>query len=240
MRLKLLFSRDKKLYVAIKNMAGFYPTNIHLYKLALHHKSQPLDEQAKISLNNERLEYLGDAVLSAVIADYLYKAYPYKNEGFLSEMRSKLVSRAQLNSLSKTIGLNTLIHQQSHSKSMDGDAFEAFIGALYLDKGYNFTEKIIIRNIVTKYFYLPDIEKQDNNYKSRLLEWSQKNKFFVEFKVIEEIPANLNYQKQYVVRVFIDGAPKETGQDFNIKGAEQLAAKNTFEIIQTDSNNQAS
>ena len=186
----------------------------------------------KAALNNERLEYLGDAVLGAVIAEYLYKMFPFKNEGFLSEMRSKIVSRSQLNSVTTKIGLDKLIvtNSSTPSKSLYGDVFEAFIGALFLDKGFEFTKEIIINNIITKLFDLKELEKQNYNFKSQLLEWSQKNKFLVEFKVIDEIPAN-GCAKQYIVRVFIDGKPMETGCDFNIKGAEQIAAQKTLEII---------
>ncbi|MDR2083522.1 MAG: ribonuclease III [Bacteroidales bacterium] len=211
---------------------GFFPNNIHLYKLAFQYKGGVSQENNKSNLNNERLEYLGDAILGAIIAEYLYKMYPFKSEGFLSEMRSKIVSRSQLNLVTKKIGLDKLISTKNNaqSKSLYGDVFEAFVGAMFLDKGFEFTKKIIINNIVTKLFDLKELEKQNFNFKSQLLEWAQKNKQYTEFKVIDEIPAN-GHAKQYIVRVFIDGKPMETGCDFNIKGAEQVAAQKTLEII---------
>ncbi|MDL2227345.1 ribonuclease III [Bacteroidales bacterium OttesenSCG-928-K03] len=229
--IKSFFSSDKSLFEAIKNVMGFYPNNIHLYKLAFKHKSGTTQD-SKPALNNERLEYLGDAILGAIIADYLYKMYPYKSEGFLSEMRSKIVSRSQLNLVTMQIGLNKLIPSKNNtpSKSLYGDVFEAFVGAMYLDKGFEFTKKIIINNIIIKLFDLKELEKQNNNFKSQLLEHTQKNKQFTEFKVINELPAN-GHAKQYIVRVFIDGKPMETGCDYNIKGAEQAAAQKTLEII---------
>lgn len=211
---------------------GFFPNNIHLYKLALQSRSVQSHESGKSTLNNERLEYLGDAVLGAIVAEYLYKMYPFRSEGFLSEMRSKIVSRAQLNSLTIKIGLDKLISTKGNptSKSLYGDTFEAFVGAMFLDKGFEVTKRVIINNIITKLFDLKELEKQNYNFKSQLLEWSQKNKKFTEFKVVDEIPAN-GHAKQYVVRAFIDGKPMETGCDFNIKGAEQVAAQKTLEII---------
>ncbi|MCK9301876.1 MAG: ribonuclease III [Bacteroidales bacterium] len=230
--LKIFFSANHKLYTSIYNIFGFYPKNIYLYKLALHHKSAPIDDSAKIDLNNERLEYLGDAIIGAIVAEYLYKLYPYKKEGFLSEMRSKLVSRSQLNSLCKTIGLNKLIafQHQGNAKSIEGDAFEAFFGALFLDKGFNFTKRILVQNIINRNFDLQEIEQKNSNFKSIILEWSQKNKKFAEFKVVDEIQGN-GHGKQYIVRVFIDGTPMETGCDYNIKGAEQAAASKTIEKL---------
>ena len=146
-KLRFYFSSDRDTYQAIKNIFGYCPGNIHLYKLALRHKSASTKRLNGLKLNNERLEYLGDAILSAIIADYLFKAFPYENEGFLTEMRSKIVSRAALNKLSHKLGLNLLIKSGKEStakaKSAGGDAFEAIIGALYLDKGYSITKKNI-------------------------------------------------------------------------------------------------
>ncbi|MDZ7742533.1 MAG: ribonuclease III domain-containing protein [Bacteroidota bacterium] len=133
-----------------------------------------------VRLSNERLEYLGDAVLSSAIADYLFKKFPYKDEGFLTEMRSKIVNRAQLNKLSKKLGLDRFLESENDSKnlckSINGDAFEALIGAMYLDRGYNFTRRIIIKRIINLHLDIDEIEKLENNYKSKLIEWSQKEK----------------------------------------------------------------
>ncbi|MBI9036317.1 MAG: ribonuclease III, partial [Bacteroidales bacterium] len=141
-----------------------------------------------VKISNERLEYLGDAILGAIVADYLFKLFPYKDEGFLTEMRSKIVSRAQLNKLSLKLGLDKLIQSNresmNHYKSMQGDAFEAFVGALYLDKGYDFTRDILVDNIIRLHYNIDDLQKTEVNFKSRLIEWGQKEKKEVLFKVI--------------------------------------------------------
>jgi len=145
---KFYFSQHKSLYHAIKNIFGFYPGNIFLYKLAFRHKSVAQKQHGTL-ISNERLEYLGDAILGAVVAEFLFKLYPYEDEGFLTDMRSKLVSRVQLNKLSAKLGLDRLVQinasKSQYSKSYKGDAFEAFIGALYLDKGFDFTSQIVVK-----------------------------------------------------------------------------------------------
>jgi len=137
--IRVFLSEDKQLFVALKNIFGYYPGNIFLYKLAFRHKSQAIELNNGNRVSNERLEYLGDAILSAIVADHLFKMFPYKDEGFLTEMRSRIVSRAQLNKLSQKLGIDTLITVNTENnnvyRSMKGDAFEALIGAIYLDKG---------------------------------------------------------------------------------------------------------
>jgi ribonuclease-3 len=232
-KFRIYFSSDKDLYQAIKNILGYYPSNIHLYKLALRHKSASTKKLNGIRLNNERLEYLGDAVISAVIADFLFRAFPYKNEGFLTEMRSKIVSRASLNKLSRKLGLNQLIlmgsSRNARPKSAGGDAFEALIGALYLDKGYRTTKKIIIKRIVNVHFDIEQLIKSEISYKNKLNEWSQKQKRSVVFKVEREIDES--HKKQYLVAVIIDNEIFARAQDFSIKGAENLAAEKTWAIL---------
>ena len=138
-----MFSGDKELYTAIRNIFGYYPGNISLYKLAFRHKSVAVELSNGSRVSNERLEYLGDAILGAIVAEHLFKLFPYKDEGFLTEMRSKIVSRVQLNKLSQKLGIDNLIQVNTESgnvyRSMKGDAFEAFVGALYMDKGYDFS-----------------------------------------------------------------------------------------------------
>jgi ribonuclease III len=234
----MYFSSDKKLYQAIKNIFGYYPGNIHLYKLAFRHKSATTKKINGVRLNNERLEYLGDAIISAVIADYLFKSFPYKNEGFLTEMRSKIVSRVSLNKLSQKLGLQHLIRAgadpSSKAKSAGGDAFEALIGALYLDKGYNFTRKIIIKRIVNIHFDIEQLIESEISYKSKLNEWAQKEKRSIQFKVEEEIGEK--HKKQYLIAVEIDNEIISRSQDFSIKGAENLAAEKAWTILQGESN----
>ncbi len=235
-KLRLYFSADKGLYQSVKNIFGYYPSNIHLYKLAFRHKSATTKKINGIRLNNERLEYLGDAILSAVIADFLFKSFPYKNEGFLTEMRSKIVSRASLNKLSIKLGLHQLIMMgtapSSKAKSAGGDAFEALIGALYLDKGYNFTKNIIVNRIVNVHFDIEQLIISEISYKSKLNEWAQKEKRNAIFKVEGEIGEK--HKKQYIVAVIVDNEIITRSQDYSIKGAENLAAEKAWAILQKD------
>ncbi|MFO8087533.1 MAG: ribonuclease III [Bacteroidales bacterium] len=230
---KAHFSEDKELYESIKNIFGFYPGNIFLYKLALTHKSVAEEIKEGVKDSNERLEFLGDAILGSVVADFLFKKYPFKDEGFLTETRSKIVSRSHLNTLSRKLGLDKLIlsagYKQTNSKSILGDAFEAFVGAMYLDKGYESCYRLLLDNIIKVHVDLDSLIQKDINYKSTLIEWSQKERKDIDFKVVEEIGQGV--EKQYHVRVFIDGEPYEEGIDFSIKGAEKLAAEKTCNFL---------
>ena len=231
----VFFSCDKKLSCAIKNIFGFYPGNVFLYQLAFRHKSAAKEIINGLKMSNERLEYLGDAVLSSIIADYLFKRFPYKEEGFLTEMRARLVSRAQLNKLSIKLGLDSLIKSEmfSHqSKSMHGNAFEAFVGALYLDKGYGFTKKIVLKRVVEVHLDIEKIQNEDTNFKSQLIEWSQKEKIPIEFKVIDEI--GNGFGKQYIVDLLINNEVYASGRDYSIKGAEQIAAGKALDKLQPE------
>ena len=232
---------EKDLAKYINNVFGFYPHNISLYQLAFTHKSLGTKKLNGITISNERLEYLGDAVLSSIVAEYLFKKFPTKQEGFLTEMRSKIVSRASLNKLSMKLGFDKMVmYAKSHDKhsqfrSIGGNAFEAFTGALFLDRGYNFTYKIIVDHIILIHLDLDNIEKNEVNFKSKLLEWSQKEKHNVEFKHIGT--KGDGFDKLYVIQVVIDD--KEYGQaaDFSIKGAEQLAAEKTWHSMEEESQN---
>ena len=221
------FSSNQDLYRSIKNIFGFYPGNIFLYRLALRHKSATKKKINGLKINNERLEYLGDAILSAVIADFLFKQFPYKNEGFLTEMRSKIVSRNALNKLSLKLGLEKLIvsdaDQQYKPKSAGGDAFEALIGAIYLDKGYYFTKRTIVNRILNLHFDLEDLIDSEISYKSRVIEWAQKGKHDINFQMVEEIGEK--QEKQFKVAVMIDGQNISESIDYSIRGAEKLAAE---------------
>lgn len=233
---KILLTTDKHLFISIRNIFGFCPRNIKLYQLAFRHKSAAKEKINGIKMSNERLEYLGDAVLSSIVADFLFKKFPYKEEGFLTEMRSKIVSRAQLNSLSLKLGINKLVETEiiknARSKSVNGNAFEAFIGALYLDKGYRFTRKIILKRIIEVHLDIEKLETENRNFKSQLIEWSQKEKIPVAFKVIEEVGDG--YGKQYIVEAKINKKAYSTGRDFSIKGAEQVAAEKALQKIHSE------
>jgi len=217
---------DKDLHRSIKNIFGFHPGNLHVYRLAFRHKSVNKDVNG-VKINNERLEYLGDAILGSVIAEYLFKKFPYKGEGFLTEMRSKIVCRSNLEKLSRKLGINKLIESsldtKSSAKSMGGDAFEAFIGALYLDKGYKYTRKIIIKRIINIHIDIDKLEHLDTNFKSKLIEWAQKEKKEVDFRVVSE-KGEKNYH-QYEVGVYVDNEAISRGIDYSIKGAEKIAAE---------------
>jgi ribonuclease-3 len=234
--LRFYFSSEKDLRKAIKNIFGFYPGNIFLYKLALRHKSASIRQKGGIKINNERLEYLGDAILSAVIADYLFKHFPYKDEGFLTEMRSKIVSRASLNRLSHHLGIKNYMMISSKDgrimKSVGGNAFEAFIGALYLDKGYAFTYKIMVKRIIKMHFDMDQLEASEISYKGRLIEWAQKEKRELHFSLIKE--EVVQGRSQFEVEVQIDNKAYAKALDFSIKGAENLAAEKTWGLLQND------
>ena len=230
---------EKDLARYINNVFGFYPHNISLYQLAFTHKSLSTKKLNGIIINNERLEYLGDAVLSSIVAEYLFKKFPAKQEGFLTEMRSKIVSRASLNKLSMKLGFDKMVmYAKTHDKhsgfrSIGGNAFEAFTGALFLDRGYNFTYKIIVDHIILIHLDIDDIEKNDVNYKSKLLEWSQKEKHHVEFKHVGT--KGDGFDRLYVIQVIVDGKEYGKAADYSIKGAEQLAAEKTWHQMEEES-----
>ncbi len=211
----------------IKNVFGFYPENIHLYELALRHKSIATEISHGAKNSNERLEFLGDAILDSVVADYLFKIFPYKDEGFLTQMRSKMVSRQQLNALALQIGLNDLIKtnkdNKSQPKSLLGDAFEALVGAVYLDKGFDFTKKVLVDRIIKIKMDIDELEQTEMNHKSRLIEWSQKEKTKLEFKHTEAL--GVNNAKQHEIQVWIDDKFVSKAKANNIKAAEQRAAE---------------
>ncbi len=229
---RFYFSSDKELRQYIKNIFGFYPGNVFLYKLALRHKSATIKSVHGSKINNERLEYLGDAVLGLVVADYLFKRFPFKNEGFLTDMRSKMVSRSSLNKLSVKIGLKTLMtigsNEKHFSRSAAGNAFEAFVGAIYLDIGYKRTRNVLIRSVFNVHFDLQQLQKEEISYKSKIIEWSQKNKREIEFVVKEETE---NGRTRYHVTTMIDGKPFACAQDYTIKGAENLSAEKSWALI---------
>lgn len=227
---------DKQLKHAIKNIFGFRPGNIFLYRLAFLHKSVTQETIHGVKVNNERLEFLGDAILDAVTADYLFKTFPTRDEGFLTEMRSKIVSRTTLNKLSQKMGIDSLIQLDPSTtgvlRSFLGDAFEALVGAMYLDKGYNFTKKIILERIIRHYFDIDELVTQEVNFKSKIIEWAQKEHKQLQFMVLDEIGSG--YKKQYLVEVMVDANPLSRAQDFSIKGAEQLAAEKAWQKINND------
>ena len=186
-RIRLFFRKEKEPYFRFYKILGFYPHNIEIYKQALLHKSSSVKTQGRL-VNNERLEFLGDAILDAVVADIVYKKFEGKREGFLTNTRSKIVQRETLNNIAINIGLDKLIKysskQSSHNSYMSGNAFEALVGAIYLDRGYKACMKFMEKRIIGQYINLEKISRKEVNFKSKLIEWSQKNKFEIEFRLI--------------------------------------------------------
>lgn len=221
---KYFFSKDKALIASVKNLTGFFPSNISVYKLAFCHKSVAKNTGKGVKLSNERLEYLGDAVLGAVVAHLLFKRFPYKDEGFLTEMRSKIVSRENLKMLALKMGIDKMVQNNAVPggfRSMFGDAFEAFIGAIYLDKGYNAAQKFILERVISNHVDLNMLEEKEVNFKSKILNWSQKEKRSVVFETVEET----GNSRLIKVRLLIEEKEVATGQDFNKKKAEQIASE---------------
>lgn len=222
------FSKEKKLYKAVRNILGFYPGNIFLYRLAFRHKSASRISGG-IKSNNERLEYLGDSVISTAVAHYLFMRYPNKDEGFLTEMRSKMVSRATLNKVALKMGLHELLNIDAKAggfKSVDGNALEALMGAVFLDKGYRFTERVILKRVVAVHIDMDEIEKRDWNYKSKLIDWGQKERYKVNFQV--QGTMNQKGKRLYKVAAMVNEDVWGEGIDQSIKAAEQIAAENAY------------
>ena len=208
----------------LKNVLGFTPDNISLYKTALTHRSvrENADE------NNERLEYLGDAVLSALIADYLFMRYPYREEGFLTEMRSKMVNRQQLNEIALRMGLKkiTLYNKSDGSLKISqifGNTLEALVGAIYLDRGYKKTAKWVTDRIILPHMFIDDLELLEINHKNKLYGWANKNGKVLEFETIEEKVEN--GRRLFTIAAVVDGNKIAEGKAFNKKDASQIAAQ---------------
>jgi ribonuclease-3 len=228
-------NKESKEFIGFfKNVLGYVPRRTDLYHVALTHRSSSTSHNGH-RINNERLEYLGDAVLSAVVADYLYKKYPYQGEGFLTELRSKIVSRVSLNGLAKRIGLIDLVDYQRDSqgvfKSVGGDAFEALVGAIYIEKGYDFTQHVIVDRLLRIHIDVEAIAAADWNFKSKLIDWGQKHHKKVSFEVVRSFTRGNASRRQYESLVRIDGEPQKSAIEFSIKGAEQLAAELTYKAL---------
>jgi ribonuclease III len=225
------------LEAAIKNITGYTPRNLHLFKLALLHSSLARENAQGFKESNERLEYLGDAILGAVVADYLFKRFPYKNEGFMTEVRSRLVSREAMDKLCRKVGLDKLIAYDAKRKtatsfkSIYGDAMEAFIGAIYLDRGFGFCQQFIAKEVLQNHVDVEAVIETDTNYKSKLIEWSQKNNKLVRFETIED-KGNGTPSKQFKVQVMINDKSISQGAGYSKKHAEQDAARRACEDLE--------
>lgn len=204
--------------------------------MAFRHRSVAVEVKTGAKNSNERLEFLGDAILGSVIAEVLFKMYPYKDEGFLTEMRSKIVSRSNLNQLAKRLGLDELIEFDtrilSHSNkqgSLLGDTFEAMIGAIYMDNDYNFTRDFLITRIIKPHIDIHTLELTETNFKSKLIEWCQRHGKDISFEIIPN--GEGENAKLFTVQVIVDGENCGLGRDYNKKNAEKLAAEKSCEFL---------
>ena len=236
-KIRLLFIKDKEPYLCFYKILGFYPGNIELYKQALLHKSSSIKEKGRL-LNNERLEFLGDAILDAVVADIVYKKFDGKKEGFLTNTRSKIVQRDTLNQVAVKIGLDKLIkyttRQSSHNSYMCGNAFEALVGAIYLDKGYQACMDFMEKRIIEKYLNLDRVSRKEVNFKSKLIEWSQKNKFEIEF-ILKTQSVDDDQNPTFETQVNVENIPGGIGSGYSKKESQQEAAHETLKMIKSDS-----
>ncbi len=232
----LFFSaKDKRLATSIQLILGSKPLNLSLYRLALTPAGLGEETDKGFRKSNERLEFLGDAILGAVIAEYLFKKYPYRDEGFLTETRSKLVNRETLNEVGIKIGLKKTLQQVVDNrqfvgnKSLYGDILEAFLGAVYLDRGYSFSKKLILQRILI-HLDLEGMVTTVSNHKSKVIEWSQREGNQVEFQVVQ-VNSNQRY-KEFVVAIVVNGESIAQGKGETKKKAEQEASKNACEQLQ--------
>lgn len=233
-RIRLPFRKEKELYFSLYPILGFYPRDISHYKLALMHKSVMHRNKKGKPVNNERLEFLGDAILDAVVGDIVYRHFPGKREGFLTNTRSKLVQRDTLNKLARELGLNELIlssgRSSSHNSYMGGNAFEALVGAIYLDRGYDACMRFLQRRILSKMINIDKVAYKEVNFKSKLLEWSQKNRVRMEFRMLDE-KSDKGGSPVFCFQVVLEGVEGCSSSGYSKKEAQQQACKLTLEKL---------
>lgn len=233
-RIKLSFRKDKELYLSLYKIIGFYPHNIELYKTALLHKSIARKNEKGKPVNNERLEFLGDAILGAVVGDIVFEHFPGKREGFLTNTRSKLVKRETLNKLADEMGIKQMIisngHSSSHNSYVGGNAFEALVGAIYLDRGYYACMKFVQNRILSQMINIDKVAYKEVNFKSKLIEWSQKNRIKLNFVLLEQKIDN-NGSPIFNYRVDLEGVQGCSGSGYSKKESQQLASKYTLEDL---------
>ena len=225
-------SPEREFVRRLRRLLGFTPAYLNVFKLAFQHKSNnQTQQQQELShpygtQNNERLEYLGDAVLGTIVAEYLYKKYPLGDEGFLTKMRSKIVKRNSLNEIGYNMGLDELLSTYNNvriAKSMLGNAVEALVGAVYVEQGYRKTTRFVVRQMLRNYVDVEKLETYDDNYKSQLLEHCQKNGKRVDYSVVKRFKQDK--RDRFKVAVLVDGQKLAVGEDFNKKSAEQIASR---------------
>jgi ribonuclease-3 len=229
-RILQLFSPNKQLILQLEHLLGFTPQRIGYYQVALMHRSK-LEE---VQENNERMEFLGDAILGAIIAEYLFKKYPYRTEGYLTELRSRIVRRETLNNVALRMGLNKMVQYNQNDRGLSrshifGNALEALIGAVYLDQGFIKTRRFIIKQMVKNYIDLEVMESTDTNYKNQLLSWAQRNGQVLSFDTMEERMEGT--RKLFTVGIVLDGELVAQGSGYNKKEAGQVAAQKALEKL---------
>ncbi|MBQ9560698.1 MAG: ribonuclease III [Prevotella sp.] len=263
-RIKLPFRKEKELYLALYKILGFFPRNITYYKIALMHKSlghrateKELKELEKVSakkakgkgkgakkgkklgrpLNNERLEFLGDAILDAVVGAVAYQHFPGKSEGFLTNARSKMVQRDTLGKLAQQMGLSRLImasgRNVTHNSYIGGNAFEALVGAIYLDRGYEACRQFWTKRVMSEYLNVERVAYTEVNFKSKILEWSQKNRVKLDFRLVEQ-SQDENGSPKFAYTVVIEGIDGCTGEGFSKKESQQHACEMTLKELRTN------
>ena len=228
---------NKEPYSSLYKILGFYPDNIHLYEQAFHHKSSSIESSDGRWLNNERLEFLGDAILDAVVADIVFNHFQNKREGFLTNTRSKIVQRDTLNRVAVELGLEKMVvysaKVNSHNNYMYGNALEALIGAIYLDQGYEVCYNFIQNVLIKKYVNLETIARKEVNFKSSLIEWSQKNKLEISFDLIESFTDN-DGNPVFQTGVTLSDTQIGVGIGSSKKESQQSAAKMAIKKLRTD------
>lgn len=233
-KIRLLFRKDRESYFCFYRILGFFPRDIRLYNEALLHKSSAIRTEKGRPINNERLEFLGDAILDAIVGDIVFQRFEGKREGFLTNTRSKIVQRETLNKLAIQIGLDKLIkystRSSSHNSYMYGNAFEAFIGAIYLDQGYERCKFFIENRIIKPYIDLDKLSRKEVNFKSKLIEWSQKNKVKVSFELIEQ-SLDKEGNPVFQTEVLVEGLPAGIGTGYSKKESQQHSAQMTLKLI---------
>ena len=236
-KIRLLFHKDRESYFCFYKILGFFPRNIRFYEQALLHKSTSIRSEKGRPLNNERLEFLGDAILDAIVGDIVYKHFEGRREGFLTNTRSKIVQRETLNKLAVEIGLDKLVkystRSSSHNSYMYGNAFEAFIGAIYLDQGYERCKQFMEKKIPKNYIDLDKMSRKEVNLKSKLIEWSQKTKMEVSFELIEQF-LDQDYNPMFHTEVRIESLSAGTGTGYSKKESQQNAAQMALKKIKSD------
>ena len=235
--IKLLFAKDKEFYVFIYSTTGFFPRNIEPYRLAFIHRSKPIKTSTGKWADNERLEFLGDAILDSVVASFLFSHYPDQNEGFLTATRAKIVQRESLNRIGSLLKLDTHVkaaaHTSSHNSYINGNAVEALIGALYLDRGYDACVKFITNRIITRYIDINTLVQTEQNFKSRLIEWTQKYRISIEFELVDTYYDSQN-NPEFKTAILLGGIFAADALGYSKKESHQAASKKALDRIKTD------